>query len=85
MMNTRRFKTIHAFERFQHKRDLLIGLLESNPDFLALCEDYDACVTAFHYWGNLDEPDSLTRASEYHSIMEKLEKEIHLALVVAEE
>jgi hypothetical protein len=83
-MNTRRFKTIHAFTRFQHKGDLLARLLESHPDFLALCEDYDACVTAFHYWGNLDKPDSLLRASEYHSIMEELEKEIQLALVLAE-
>lgn len=83
-MNTTRFNTSHAFDRFQHKRDLLELLLESDPGFLALCEDYDACATAFHYWGNLEEPEALIRASEYHSIMEELEKEIHLALGTAE-
>lgn len=63
----------------------MLRLCQSNSGFLSLCEDYETCVSAFNYWGNLKVPDALTKAREYHDIMEELEKEICQALAAADQ
>jgi len=83
-LNTSSPNAFHASKRFQHKRDLILRLCDSNADFLSLCEDYEVCVNAFNYWGHLEVPGALTKASEYHDIMGELEKEICQALAAVD-
>jgi hypothetical protein len=47
-----------------------------DPEFLAVCEDYDACIEALRYWDRSNEPEAETRVTEYHALVEELEKEI---------
>ena len=47
-----------------------------NPEFLAACEDYDACIEALQYWEQSNEPESATRINEYNTLVRELEEEI---------
>ena len=56
----------------------LLGL--QNSEFLAMCEDYDACVDALQYWTRSKEPEAETRVNEYRTLVRELEEEITQAL-----
>ena len=58
-------------------------LLKKDPEFQSLCEDHDACVKALRYWIRSKEPEAETRADEYRSLVQALQKEIQLALTAA--
>ena len=60
-----------------HRIDFLI---ENDPDFLIMCEDYDACVNALGYWARSTEPEAESRISEYSILIEQLEEEIYKSL-----
>jgi hypothetical protein len=51
-------------------------LAGQDSEFLALCDDYDACVDALQYWGNSEEPGAETRAGEYRDLIGTLFEEI---------
>jgi hypothetical protein len=50
--------------------------MAEDPEFLALCEDYDACVNALRYWTRSKEPEAKTRVNEYRALVRDLEEEI---------
>jgi hypothetical protein len=58
--------------------------MAEDPEFLALCEDYDACVDALWYWANSKEPEAKTRVREYRTLVRDLEEEIIQVLVAIE-
>ena len=55
-------------------------LMEKDPEFVSLCEDYEDCVNALSYWSRSKAPEAGTRVSEYRALVEELEEEIHQAL-----
>jgi len=58
--------------------------MAEDPEFLALCEDYDACVDALGYWVKSEEPEAKTRINEYRALVRDLEEEIIQGLVTIE-
>ena len=42
--------------------------MAEDPEFLALCEDYDVCVNALRYWTKSKEPEAEIRVNEYRTI-----------------
>lgn len=55
-------------------------LMEKDPEFATLCEDFDACVYALNYWKGSKAPEAQTRVHEYNILVQELEEEIHQAL-----
>ena len=56
--------------------------MTKDPDFLALCEDHDACVNALHYWAKSKAPEAKIRVNEYRTLVRELQEEIMQAIVV---
>ena len=69
-------KARHIRERFPDKKQSLDLLMAEDPEFLAMCEDYDACVNALRYWTRSKEPEAKTRVNEYRALVRDLEEEI---------
>ena len=59
---------------------MINSLMAKDPEFVTLCEDYNDCAYALHYWGRSKAPEAETRAKEYRTLIEELEEEIHQAL-----
>ena len=69
-------KPHHIRERFPDKKHSLDLLMVEDPEFLVLCEDYDACVDALRYWARSEAPEAKTRVNEYRILVCELENEI---------
>lgn len=63
-------------ERFPNNNDTIDCLLAEDPEFLDLCEDYEACVNALRYWSDSCAPEAETRVDEYSTLVRELEEEI---------
>jgi len=74
-------KTCHIRELFPDKTPRIDLLLAKDPEFLALSEDYDACVDALRYWTESQAPEAHARVSEYRGLVQELEEEIALVLI----
>jgi hypothetical protein len=70
----------HIGERFSDQKHRIDLLMAEDPEFPALCEDYDACVNALRYWSESKAPEAEIRINEYRTLIEELEKEITQAL-----
>jgi hypothetical protein len=73
-------KAYHILKRFQDKRPAITNLMDEDAEFLALCEDYDACVSAFYYWSMSKDGEAEKRVDEYRILIKELEEEIAQAL-----
>jgi hypothetical protein len=73
-------KANHILEQFPEKSHTIALLMEEDPEFLALCEDCDACVKALPYWAKSKEPEAKSRVNEYRTLVRELEEEIRVAL-----
>ncbi len=69
-------KTRHIREQFPDKKQSLDLLMAEDSEFLALCEDYDACVNALRYWAESKDPEAETRVNEYRVLVRELEEEV---------
>lgn len=74
----------HILEKFREDSHTIAHLIEKDDEFLALCEDYDACVNALRYWASSKEPEAENRVNEYHNLVRELEEEISQALAALE-
>ena len=74
-------KTRHIRERFPDKNHSIDLLMAEDPEFLTLCEDFDACVDALRYWTQSKQPEAKTRVNEYRVLVRELQEEITQALV----
>jgi hypothetical protein len=77
-------KARHIRERFPNKNNIIDLLMAENPEFLDLCEDYEACVNALQYWAESKVPEAETRVNEYRTVIKELEEEITEAFVALE-
>ncbi len=77
-------KVRHIRERFSDKKHSLDLLMAEDPEFLALCEDYDACVDALRYWAKSRVPEANARVNEYRTLVRELEEEVIQFLVALE-
>ena len=73
-------KTHNIVERFPGKSYAVQLLMAKDPEFVALCEDYNDCVNALRYWGESKAPEAETRVKEYRTLVAELEEEIIQAL-----
>ena len=67
-------------EQFPEKSHSITHLMDEDPEFLALCEDYDISVKALRHWEKSKEPEAETRVNEYRTLVQELEGEIVAAL-----
>ena len=77
-------KTPYIRERFPDKKHSIDRFMVEDFEFLALCEDHDACVDALQYWVKSKEPEAETRSNEYHNLVRELQEEIAQALEALE-
>jgi crotonobetainyl-CoA:carnitine CoA-transferase CaiB-like acyl-CoA transferase len=73
-------KAYHIRERFPDKSDNIALLLVMDPEFRAMCEDYDDCINALQYWDRSEVPEAASRVAEYRNLVRELEEEIIQAL-----
>jgi len=73
-------KLRHIRERLKDKNHIMDLLMAEDPEFLTLCEDFDACVNALKYWANSKAPEAEVRVHEYRTLIKELEEEITLML-----
>jgi hypothetical protein len=64
------------FESDLPTKNIAYLLMAEDPEFPALCEDYDACVNALRYWTQSQAPEAEIRVNEYRTLIEELEEEI---------
>jgi len=77
-------KTRHIREQFSDRKPSIDLLMAEDPEFLALCEDYDACVDALRYWAKSEAPEAKTRVNEYRALVRELEEEVTQFLAALE-
>ena len=77
-------KTRHIREQFSDKKPSIDLLMAEDPEFLALCEDYDACVNALRYWAESRVPEANARVNEYRTLVRELEEEVTQFLAALE-
>ena len=63
-------------EIFPDKNTHIDLLIEKDPEFLTMCEDYNICVDALQYWEQSKEPEAKTRVDEYRTLVRELQDEI---------
>ena len=73
-------KAHHIRETFPDTQRNIDLLMAQDSEFLALCEDHDACVDALRYWVKSKEPEAKTRVNEYRTLIRELQEEIAQAL-----
>jgi hypothetical protein len=76
--------TRHIRERFPDKTHTIDLLVAQDPEFLTLCEDFDACVNALQYWAKSKEPEAEIRVNEYRNLIQELEEELVEAIIALE-
>jgi uncharacterized protein YdcH (DUF465 family) len=76
--------TRHIRERFPDKTHTIDLLKAKDPEFLTLCEDFDACVDALRYWAKSEKSEAETRVDEYRTLVRELQEEISQALEALE-
>jgi uncharacterized protein YdcH (DUF465 family) len=69
----------HILKRFPADNHTIDILLTEDPEFSALCEEYNACVDALQYWVKSNKREAETRVTEYRTLIQELEDEIHQA------
>jgi len=69
-------KSHYILERFPEKIHTLKLIMAEDPEFLSVCEDYDACIEALRYWARSNKPEAATRINEYNTLVRELEEEI---------
>lgn len=67
-------------KRFPEESETIALLMAEDPEFRAICEDYDDCFHAWQYWAQSKEPEAETRVNEYRTLIKELENEIVEAL-----
>lgn len=71
----------HIQNRFPDKKQSIDRLMAKDPEFLALCEEYDLCVDTLRHWTESKEPEAEIRVNEYRTIAQGLEEEVVEALI----
>jgi hypothetical protein len=62
--------------RFPDKHHLMIHRMTEDPEFYALCQDYEICLKALRYWTASNDPEASDRLVEYRTLVRELEAEI---------
>ena len=73
-------KARHILKRFPDKKHHIELLMEKDPEFGDLCEDYNACVEALRHWAKSGKPAAGQRVTEYRTLVRELQEEIAQAL-----
>lgn len=74
-------KTHHTMKNFSNHKESLQNLTKTDVVFLEICEDYDVCVQAIHYWQNQASPSAAERTREFQTIANELANEINNRLL----
>lgn len=63
-------------KRLKGKRETITFLMNKDPEFRAVCEDYKDCVKALRYWDQSKRPEAEERVKEYRRLVSEIEDEI---------
>jgi len=69
-------KACYIRDRFPDQCPVIDFLTAVDPNFLALCEEYDVCVKALRYWATSSAPEAEIRVKEYRTIIREIQEEI---------
>ena len=67
---------LHIFMQFPDESHQLTYWMAMDPDFYDLCQDFEACIEALHYWSASNDPHAGVRSDEYRNILTELKQEI---------
>ena len=73
-------KSVYTRKRFKEQEKALLLLMQRDPEFLELCEDYELCMNATDYWSGKEEQGAREKANEFRTIATDLEMEISIKL-----
>ena len=65
-----------VIKRFPDRKDIVKRLFKESENFKAVCEDYQECAKALHYWDRSDSEESSVHRAEYSALLQELEAEI---------
>ena len=74
-------KPMKVFDRFPEKIEDINRLIAEDPDFFAICEDYEDCIRVLRFWTESQKPEAKSRLKEYRLLVRKLEEEIEQLLL----
>ena len=63
-------------KRSQIKNHLITLRMSEDPEFYALCQDYEICNQALRHWSESGATEAADRITEYRSLIRELEDEI---------
>ena len=69
-------KTSFIRKRFKDQETSLLMLMQSDPEFFELCEDYEICMKATDYWSGKGVTGGQDKAKEFRDIASDIEAEI---------
>ena len=73
--------TYFTQKKFASKREQVIRLMDTDEDFLSLCQDYHTCVKALQYWSKNSQDNAAQRADEYSALVKEIEKDIKRCII----
>ena len=77
-------KNYFTKKRFRNQEESLQRLLQKDPEFAELCEDYEICMTAAEYWSGRRESGAVEKAKEFRDIAGDIEADISKTLTECE-
>ena len=67
---------LSILSRFPDKNHLITLRMSEDPEFYALCQDYEICNQALRHWCESGETEAAARIDEYRTLIRELEEEI---------
>ncbi len=67
-------------KHFPDREDILRRMYLKNKTFKSICEDYQKCEEALHYWSKSELAEAKKRHREYLELLDELKSEIQQSL-----
>ena len=62
--------------RFPDRKDAIRQKYRTSGTFQIICQNYQKCAEALHYWTNSEDENAPERVKEYSTLLQELEQEI---------
>ena len=63
-------------KRFPDRKDAIRQNYRTCETFQNICQNYQKCAEALHYWTNSEDKNAPEREKEYSTLLQELEQEI---------
>jgi hypothetical protein len=65
-----------VLEKFPEAAARIRELVQQNPSFQSLCEDYRDCLAAWQYWGQATSEEARALSQSYAELLHELDQEV---------